>query len=60
VRFAETLEKVCVQSVESGVLTKDLAICQFGEKVTDDKYLNTDAFMAKIANNLELAIGSWK
>ncbi|MEI8026706.1 MAG: NADP-dependent isocitrate dehydrogenase [Pseudomonadota bacterium] len=60
VRFAETLEKVCVQSVESGILTKDLAICQFGEKVTDDKYLNTDAFMAKIASNLEKAMGSWK
>jgi isocitrate dehydrogenase len=60
IRFAETLEKVCVQSVESGVLTKDLAVCQFGDKVSDDKYLNTDEFMAKIAHNLEKAMGSWK
>jgi len=60
VRFAETLESVCVKSVESGILTKDLAICQFGDKVGEDKYMTTEAFMNAVASNLEKAIGSWK
>jgi isocitrate dehydrogenase len=59
-RFAESLEKVCVQSVESGLMTKDLAVCQFGEKVGEDKYLTTEDFMNALAKNLEKTIGQWK
>lgn len=43
--FSETLEKVCVTTVESGEMTKDLAVCIYGEKVTSDKYLTTDQFL---------------
>jgi isocitrate dehydrogenase len=47
-RFAETLERVCVQTVEAGSMTKDLAIL-IGPK---QKYLNTVQFLDKIAANL--------
>jgi isocitrate dehydrogenase len=53
VRFAETLEKVCVDVVESGKMTKDLAVCVYGNKVTDSQYLNTEPFLEAI--NAELA-----
>jgi isocitrate dehydrogenase len=59
VRFAETLEAVCIESVEAGIMTKDLAICQHGDKVTEDKYCNTEDFMKKLAFNLEAKMASW-
>jgi isocitrate dehydrogenase len=49
VRFAETLERVCVQVVESGWMTKDLAIL-IGK---DQKWLNTQNFLAKIEERLK-------
>lgn len=57
IRFAETLEKVCVQTVESGKMTKDLAVCIHGNKVTDKDYLHTEDFLKAIAQNLEKALG---
>ena len=55
-QFALTLEKVCVETVESGKMTKDLASCIFGEKVTPDKYLNTEPFLEAINENLKKAL----
>ena len=52
-RFAETLEKVCVDVVESGKMTKDLAVCVYGNKVNESQYLNTEPFLEAI--NSELA-----
>ncbi|XP_015607340.1 isocitrate dehydrogenase [NADP] cytoplasmic [Cephus cinctus] len=53
-KFAETLEKVCVDTIESGFMTKDLAICIKGmDKVTRSDYLETFEFMDKIAENLK-------
>jgi isocitrate dehydrogenase len=50
--FASTLEKVCVDTVESGHMTKDLAML-----VSDNqKWLNTQEFLAKIDENLQAAI----
>ena len=50
--FASTLEKVCVDTVESGNMTKDLAML-----VSDNqKWLNTQEFLAKIDENLQAAI----
>jgi isocitrate dehydrogenase len=57
IKFSETLEKVCVQTIESGKMTKDLAICAKGNDVTDKDYLNTEAFLQAIAGNLEKALG---
>jgi len=56
VNFAHTLEKVCVQTVESGKMTKDLAVCIYGEKVTADKYLTTEDFLSAIDSNLKNAL----
>ncbi|MDI3306436.1 MAG: NADP-dependent isocitrate dehydrogenase [Acetobacteraceae bacterium] len=50
--FAETLEKVCIQTVESGFMTKDLAILIS----KDQPWLNTQAFLAKIDENLQKAM----
>ena len=52
INFAATLEKVCVDTVESGHMTKDLAML-----VSDNqKWLNTQEFLAKIDENLQAAI----
>ncbi len=55
-QFALTLEKVCIETVESGKMTKDLASCIFGDKVTPDKYLNTEPFLEAIDANLKKAL----
>ncbi len=52
IRFAKTLEEVCVSTVESGKMTKDLAACIYGDKVTADKYLNTEPFLEAINQSL--------
>lgn len=57
VRFAESLEKVCVQTVESGKMTKDLAVCIHGNKLKESDYLNTEAFLELLASNLEKTLG---
>jgi isocitrate dehydrogenase len=51
-RFAETLEKVCIGTVESGFMTRDLAVL-IGP---DQKWLNTQDFLAKLDENLKLAM----
>jgi len=53
VNFCETLEAVCIQTVEEGKMTKDLAACIHGEKVSSDKYLTTEAFLEAINSNLQ-------
>jgi len=52
-KFAETLEKVCVDTVESGFMTKDLALLVGG----DQGWLTTEEFLAKIDDNLRSAMG---
>jgi isocitrate dehydrogenase len=54
-RFAETLERVCVETVEAGHMTKDLAVL-IGP---DQPWLNTQAFLAKIDDNLKAAMAAW-
>ncbi|XP_059620529.1 isocitrate dehydrogenase [NADP] cytoplasmic [Phlebotomus argentipes] len=57
-RFAETLEKVCIDTIEAGFMTKDLAICIKGmNNVKREDYLETFAFMDKLAENLRKALG---
>lgn len=52
VTFAETLEKACIDTVESGKMTKDLAICIHGSDASRDSYLNTQDFLKAIEDNL--------
>ena len=55
--FCQTLERVCVETVESGKMTKDLAICIHGNKVTlGEHYLNTQDFLDAIDENLKTAL----
>ncbi|KYG70675.1 isocitrate dehydrogenase (NADP(+)) [Bdellovibrio bacteriovorus] len=56
VKFAQTLEKVCVETVEAGFMTKDLAVCIYGDKVPADKYMNTEPFLEKLDSNLKKAL----
>ncbi|MCK6596717.1 MAG: isocitrate/isopropylmalate family dehydrogenase, partial [Bdellovibrionaceae bacterium] len=58
IKFAETLEKVCIETVESGLMTKDLAACIYGDKIPADKYLNTEPFLEAIDKNLQKALGN--
>ena len=50
--FAETLERVCIETVESGKMTKDLAILISPEQ----PYLATEDFLAAINENLQKAM----
>jgi len=53
-KFSKALEDVCIETIEAGFMTKDLAICIKGLKgVTSSDYLNTFAFLDKLAENLQ-------
>jgi isocitrate dehydrogenase len=54
VRFAETLERVCVETVENGQMTKDLAILVGPEQA----WMTTEQFFEAIVKNLEAAMAS--
>ncbi|MEP6950460.1 MAG: isocitrate dehydrogenase (NADP(+)) [Ginsengibacter sp.] len=54
IQFCETLEKVCIETVESGKMTKDLAVCISGNKVSHGTdYLYTEEFLEAINENLK-------
>jgi isocitrate dehydrogenase len=55
VRFAETLERVCIQTVESGKMTKDLALL-IGP---NQAWMTTEQFFEAIVQNLETEMASW-
>ena len=55
VKFAEALEKVCVEAVESGKMTKDLALL-IG---MNQAYLTTEEFLAVLDGNLKTQMASW-
>jgi isocitrate dehydrogenase len=54
VRFAETLERVCIETVESGKMTKDLALLVGPEQA----WMTTEQFFEAIVQNLEAAMAS--
>jgi isocitrate dehydrogenase len=53
-KFASTLEKVCVDTVEAGFMTKDLALLVGAEQ----KWLSTTGFLDKIDENLKKAMAA--
>jgi isocitrate dehydrogenase len=55
VRFAETLERVCIETVEKGQMTKDLALL-IGP---GQNWLTTEQFFEAIVQNLEQEMKSW-
>jgi isocitrate dehydrogenase len=54
-RFAETLERVCVETVESGKMTKDLASLVG----PGTPFLTTEQFLAVLEENLQAAMAAW-
>ncbi|MBS1652101.1 MAG: NADP-dependent isocitrate dehydrogenase [Bacteroidetes bacterium] len=57
INFSQTLERVCVETVESGKMTKDLAVCAFGNKVNHgEHYLYTEEFLNALDTNLKIAL----
>ena len=54
-KFSATLEKVCVDTVEAGFMTKDLALLVG----PDQKWLTTSGFLEKVAANLETEMAKW-
>ena len=55
VKFAETLERVCIETVESGSMTKDLALL-IGP---GQNWLTTEQFFEAIVQNLEKEMANW-
>jgi isocitrate dehydrogenase len=53
IKFCNTLEQVCIDTVESGKMTKDLAMLVKPEGLTQADYLNTEDFLAAIKENLD-------
>lgn len=51
--FAHSVEKVCVETVEGGQMTKDLAQLIKGKAMTEKDYLTTEAFLDALDNNLQ-------
>jgi isocitrate dehydrogenase len=54
-KFAETLERVCIKTVEDGAMTKDLALL-IGP---DQAWMTTEQFFEQIRVNLEKEMASW-
>lgn len=52
-KFATALEEVCVETVESGKMTKDLALCIHGKQMNDSHWLTTEDFLAALDQNLQ-------
>lgn len=53
IKFCNTLEQVCIDTVESGKMTKDLAMLVKPEGLTSADYLTTEDFLAAIQENLD-------
>jgi isocitrate dehydrogenase len=58
INFCQALEQVCVETVESGKMTKDLAVCIYGNKVNhNEHYLYTEEFLDALDTNLKAKLG---
>lgn len=56
--FCEKLEKVCIETVEGGQMTKDLALLVHGPEVSRDKWLTTREFLEALKRNLDEKISN--
>jgi isocitrate dehydrogenase len=55
--FCHTLEAVCIETIESGKMTKDLALLIHKENLNDSHYLTTQKFLDALKDNLETKLG---
>ncbi len=51
--FSNTLEQVCIETVESGKMTKDLALIIHGKELKEEHYLTTEQFLEALDENLK-------
>ncbi len=51
--FAHALEQVCIETVESGKMTKDLALIVHGKELKEEHYLTTQEFLSALDENLQ-------
>ncbi len=58
IKFTGMLEEACIETVENGFMTKDLAVLVHGDKVTTDQYVTTEGFFDAIENRLHTKISS--
>jgi isocitrate dehydrogenase len=58
--FVTQVEETCVETVESGFMTKDLALCVRGslDLIQREDYLNTEDFMQKLSDNLAAKVAA--
>eukprot|EP01124_Arcella_intermedia_P001902 TRINITY_DN11055_c0_g2_i1.p1 TRINITY_DN11055_c0_g2~~TRINITY_DN11055_c0_g2_i1.p1 ORF type:complete len:444 (+),score=80.56 TRINITY_DN11055_c0_g2_i1:1150-2481(+) len=54
--FSRTLENVCIKTVEKGVMTKDLALCAYGNGLKREHWASTTAFMDAINEGLKQSL----
>ena len=52
-RFCAALEGACIDSVDNGNMTKDLAICIHGNKVKEGMFLHTEDFMEAVEEDMK-------
>lgn len=55
--FAQSLEEVCIEAVEAGQMTKDLALLIYEDGMTEDHYLTTEAFLDVLDQRLSEKVG---
>jgi isocitrate dehydrogenase len=53
INFCHTLEQVCIDTVEAGKMTKDLAVCIHGNNVPEGSYLYTEDFLEELNQELQ-------
>lgn len=51
--FAHAIEEVCIETVESGKMTKDLALIIHGRELSNEHYLNTEDFLSALDEGLK-------
>ena len=54
--FCELLETVCIETIEEGKMTKDLALLVFRDDMVSSNYLTTEQFFKELKSNLERKI----
>ena len=54
--FCKKLEQVCIETVESGKMRKDLAVLIHGEHLAPENYLSTEGFLAALKENLDIKL----
>ena len=55
-QFAKTLEAACIDTVESGTMTKDLAVCIHGSQPPAGSWVTTDEYLNAVAKQLETSL----